>query len=111
MLRVRFISLLLFTLPLFAAQLHASDKPIDVTVYFSYEDAHWTESQKIIDAVGEKYPRLQIHKINVDTPEGYKALHTAEERNNVKEFGELTIVAGGIVLTSKGDKRTAETAF
>ena len=105
--KITFAALLLVVAP----HVFAGDQPIDVSVYFTYEDAHWTESQKVIDNVAQKYPRLTVHKINVDTPEGYKALHTAEERHDVKDFGELTIVIGNIVLSSKGDKRDAEAVF
>lgn len=111
MLRRILFLLLLVALPFLVERACAGDQPVDVTVFFSNEDTHWTESQKIIDAVAQKYPRLNVRKINIDTPEGYKALHTAEERSGVKEYGELTIVIGNIVLTSKGEKRNAERAF
>lgn len=103
---------LLMAFSLLAPQAAGSEQAVDVTVFFTYEDTHWTESQKIIDAVAQKYPQVTLHKVDVGTPEGYKALHAIEERLNVKDFGELTIMIGsGIVFSSKGEKREAESAF
>ena len=109
---VRSLLAFCFATILFFGVVRASDQPVDVTVFFSYEDPHWTDAQKVIDAAAEKYPRLRVKKVSVDSAEGYKALRAAEEKANVKECGELTIlIGGGIALTSKGDKRDAERLF
>jgi len=89
----------------------ADEPPIDATVFFSKEDPHWPEAEKVIDGVAKKFPRIRITKTSIDDEAGYKQLAAAEERNLIKDSGDLTLIMGPLALTSKGKRRDVETYF
>jgi len=89
----------------------AEEPPIPVTVFFSKEDKHWAEAEKVIDAVAKKFPRLSLEKKSIDDDTGYKDLVEAEKHNLIKDSGDLTLIMGPLSLTSKGKRRDVETYF
>jgi hypothetical protein len=94
-----------------AACAHAEDAAVEVTVYFKAGDAHWESAQKVVDDVAKKYPRVHVTKINTATESGAQSLREYEQKYNVSEHGDLTVVVNNIVLVSSGDKRVVETSF
>ena len=96
-----------------AAAVHAAaeEKSFPVVVYFSKDDPHWRGVEKLIDAVAAKHPSLNVTRIDIDTPNGYKLLHFYEEQYHVPEPGELTVTVASIGLIDKGERRDIERYF
>lgn len=87
------------------------EPPIDVSVFYSREDIHWSSAEKTIDEVAKRIPRLNILKRSIDDAEGYERLAEIEKTLKVIKPGELTLVMGAFVLTSKGERRDVEKYF
>lgn len=106
-------SLILFALfvPFIAAAAEDEFPPIDVSVFYSKEDPNWAQSEKTIDAVQKRQPRIKVIKVSIDTPEGYKQLAELEKSLPIREPGELTLVMGPLHLMSKGARRDVENYF
>lgn len=97
-------------LTLIAGSACAEEAPVTVNVYFSKDDPHWPDVQKLIDGVAAKYTRLRVSKIDIDTPVGYKLLRVLEQQSPA-ELGDISVSVEHIVLTSKGERRDVETSF
>lgn len=85
--------------------------PVDATVFYSKDDAHWKDAEKILDAVTRELPRVKLEKISIDDPKGYTRLTEVEQSHKVIEPGELTLEFGPFVLISKGERRDVEKYF
>jgi len=91
---------------------HAEDlPPVDATVFYSKDDAHWKDAEKILDAVTRELPRLKLEKISIDDPKGYTRLTEVEQSHKIIEPGEMTLEFGPFVLISKGERRDVEKYF
>jgi hypothetical protein len=84
---------------------------VDVTIYYSKDDPDWPAAEKQIDAVGKDQTELNIIKVSIDDPAGYKQLAQAEQDLQIKKTGDITLVMGPISLTSKGERRDVERYF
>jgi hypothetical protein len=100
-----------FIILLSMLSVRAEEAPIDASVFFSGEDPLWKETEKAIDAVQKKFPRLRIAKVSIDNDEGYKKLAEAEKAAAIKNPGDVTLVMGPLSLTSKGERRDIEKYF
>lgn len=87
-----------------------SDKPVPAVVYYSSADKNWPNAEKIIDAVGKKYPRLKITKVDVETAPGRQAANSIKDVYRV-DPGEITVTFEAFVLVSKGTDRRVEESF
>jgi hypothetical protein len=106
--RAAIVSLLLLACGFLRAQ-QPQEAPIDAQLYYSKDDPTWRETEKAVDAVVQKIPRLRIEKISIDTDEGYQKLAAAEKANLFTRHGDITLVMGPIMLSDKEQRRDIET--
>lgn len=92
----------------FSGQAPEEEPPVPVTVFYSNDDPQWKATEKAIDEVAAKYPRLKVSKISIDELEGYKKLADAEKKLDIKPTGDVTLVVGPVYLTSRGPRREIE---
>ena len=76
----------------------------------------WTLELTVLDvaiaaADAAAPPQLRIKRVTIDTAEGYRQLAAEEQRLEIKEPGEMTMIFGPIYLTSKGEQRYIEQCF
>jgi len=65
---------------------------IEAVVYYSKEDPHWTDAERVLDTVARQYAPLGISKVCIDDEAGYRQLAEAEQRLHVTQTGDLTVV-------------------
>jgi len=89
----------------------AEKPPPEATVFYSKEDPHWAEAEKVLDGVVKQNPRLKLTKVCIDDDAGYWQLAELEQKMHINPPGELTLVIGEIALTSKEERRDVEKCF
>ena len=72
--------------------LAAEPMQIEAAVYYSKEDPHWTDAERILETVAQQYAPLRITKVCIDDDAGYRQLAEAEQKLHVYEPGDLTVV-------------------
>jgi len=85
--------------------------PVEVVVYFSKDDKNWPRVDAFLTKLNAQYPRLSFSRVSIDMASGYKALQADEQRLELKEHGEITLVIGPFGLIDKGDLHQIETIF
>jgi hypothetical protein len=70
---------------------------IEATVYYSKEDPHWADAEKILETVARKYSPLKLTKVSIDDDAGYRQLFEAEQRLHVAQPGDLTVVIRAVL--------------
>lgn len=84
-------------------------EPIAIQVYYSKDDPNWKKAEETIDAAVKPYAdRVAVEKISIDEKEGYAKLREVEKAHKGEETGEITVVIGSLMLTSKGKRRGVE---
>jgi hypothetical protein len=83
--------------------------PLSVTVFYSSEDPHWINVEKLVDQIArQKGASVIFRKVCIDAPEGYQELAELEKKHAVEKSGDLTVQIKDFVLTSQGARRDAE---
>lgn len=98
-----------FWTPRAAGEEKPKPAPIAIQVFFSKDDPQWKKTEETIDAAVKPYAdRVTVEKISIDDKEGYAKLREVEKAHKGDETGEITVVIGSLMLTSKGKRRGVE---
>ncbi|MCY3019634.1 MAG: hypothetical protein NTW87_11470 [Planctomycetota bacterium] len=102
-----------FVVLLFVAGCSAGEEKPELiaNVYYSKADPHWKDAEKLIDAAAREYAPVKVNKIDIDDDIGYWQLAAAEQELNIVPPGDMTVVIGTLVLTSKDSRRDVEHCF
>jgi len=93
----------------FCGAAHAGEvPPVGVDVYYSKKDPRWKDTEKVIDTVGRELPQILFNKTSIDDEAGYIKLSAAEAERPGMVTGDVTVIIGPYVLTSRGDRRDVE---
>jgi hypothetical protein len=85
-----------------------AERAIEVVVYYQPQDSHWSDAQKVIDKVAATFKTAHFTRISTATPAGAAALKDFEEKNKIKEHGDLTVSVAGAIIVSTDDNRLVE---
>jgi len=85
--------------------------PVPIELYVSATDPERPAIRAAVDQVIQRFPRLRLTEIDIDTTEGRVARETMEKEHRIRDPGEATLCLGPFHLVNRANDRQIQTYF
>jgi hypothetical protein len=89
----------------------AEGPPIPIELYVSGTDTERPAIRAAVDKVIERFPRLRLTDVDIDTAEGRAAREKMEKEHRIQSPGEATLCIGPYHLVNRADDKEIQTYF